>query len=121
MNRCEYCRLPQEALPWARFQVEHIRAKQHRGNDEPENLAFACRKCNLFKGPNLASIDPETEQLVALFHPRLDNWTEHFALEEHAIVGLTPTGRATVLLLEMNDPDRVLLRAELIALGMDVV
>ncbi len=120
-NRCEYCRLPQDALPWARFQIEHIRARQHRGNDELENLALACRKCNLHKGPNLASIDPETEQLAPLFHPRLDIWTEHFALTDYRIVGRTAVGRATAALLKMNDQDRVHLRAELINLGVEVV
>ncbi|WP_390843382.1 HNH endonuclease [Anatilimnocola floriformis] len=119
-NRCEYCHLPQDALPWARFQIEHIRAKQHRGNDEPENLAVACRKCNLHKGPNLSSIDPETDELVPLFNPRLDSWSEHFRLVENQIVGLTAIGRATSVLLEMNDQDRIQLRAELTSQGMDL-
>jgi hypothetical protein len=79
-QQCEYCHIPQDALPWASFHVEHIRARQHRGGDDPDNLALACRRCNLHKGPNLSSIDPQTGQLVPLFHPRLDVWSEHFAL-----------------------------------------
>jgi hypothetical protein len=120
-NRCEYCRLPQQALPWARFQIEHIRARQHRGSDDPENLALACRKCNLHKGPNLTSIDPDTEQLTQLFNPRVDTWTDHFVLVDHQIIGQTFVGRATVALLQMNDKERVQLRRELAALGIDVI
>ena len=120
-GRCEYCRLPQQALPWARFHVEHIRARQHGGSDDLENLALACRRCNAQKGPNLAAIDPVTGLLRALFNPRADHWMEHFSLSDHRIVGLTEVGRATVSLLNMNDPDRVQLRAELAALGEDMI
>lgn len=62
---CEYCRLPQEAAPVAAFQVEHIRAKQHHGDDSPANLALACPRCNLFKGPNLSAIDPDSGEVSA--------------------------------------------------------
>ncbi len=116
-NVCEYCRISQEALPWARFHIEHIRARQHRGTDDPGNLALACRRCNSHKGPNLTSIDPATEKLAPLYHPRTDPWDDHFALSGHRIIGLTPTGRATVVLLHRNAPDRIQLRAELSAGG----
>ncbi len=41
-ERCEYCRLPQSALPLARFHIEHVIARQHRGGDGPGNLALSC-------------------------------------------------------------------------------
>lgn len=75
---CEYCRLPQLALP-ASLQIEHIIAKQHRGTDESENLALSCPYCNRYKGPNLSSIDPETGELAPLFNPRRDVWDDHFS------------------------------------------
>jgi hypothetical protein len=120
-SRCEYCRIPQDALPWSKFHVEHIRARQHGGTDELENLALACRRCNFCKGPNLSSIDPETQTLARLFNPRTNRWSEHFALQEHRIIGLTEIGRATSTLLDMNDPDRVQLRAELVAMGINPI
>jgi hypothetical protein len=60
----------------------------------------------LRKGPNLTGIDPETREVVRLFHPRRDRWFEHFAYEEQYVVGTTSVGRTTVSLLEMNDPER---------------
>ncbi len=75
---CEYCRLKQQHLPFARFQIEHIRPKKHRGTDDASNLALACDRCNSHKGPNLAGIDPQTEQVTELFNPRKHSWEEHF-------------------------------------------
>ena len=110
---CEYCRLPQEAAPVASFQVEHIRAKQHHGDDRLENLALACPRCNLFKGPNLSAIDPDSDEVVLVFNPREQNWDDHFEIIGFHILGQTPCGRATVSLLQMNEELRVDARREL--------
>jgi hypothetical protein len=69
--------------------------------------------CNLHKGSNLTGIDPETGALVALFHPRRAIWAAHFVLRDALMVGVTPTGRTTVRVLNMNAADRVQLRREL--------
>jgi 5-methylcytosine-specific restriction endonuclease McrA len=92
------------------FHVEHIVAKQHGGSDDPAGLALACDRCNGHKGPNLTTIDPESGGLVSLFHPRKDSWEDHFALRDGYVYGVTPVGRATVRLLNMNAPRRVELR-----------
>jgi 5-methylcytosine-specific restriction endonuclease McrA len=112
-ERCEYCRLPQSALPFATFHVEHVIAIQHGGSDEDLNLALACDRCNAFKGSNLSGVDPETESIVRLFNRRSDTWQDHFVAEGTTIVGRTVTGRATVHLLQMNARRRQQLRAEL--------
>jgi len=116
-SQCEYCHLPQSAAPVARFQIEHIRAKQHGGQTIDENLALACPRCNAYKGPNLTAVDSETDQIVSVFHPRSQNWDDHFRLGGSEILGLTPTGRATVRLLHMNDDNRIEARAGLLARG----
>ncbi len=111
-DRCEYCRLPQDAVEIT-FHVEHVIARQHGGTDSLENLALACDRCNLHKGPNLTAIDPASGAVVHLFNPRRDAWDDHFWFDAAVIEGLTPTGRATARLLEMNSPRRVALRASL--------
>jgi hypothetical protein len=73
-------------------------------------LALACDRCNAHKGPNLTSIDLDTRTVAALFNPRGDAWSDHFVVRGGHILGLTPTGRATVRLLTMNAPRRVELR-----------
>ncbi len=113
---CEYCRLPQFSSRYVRFHIEHIIALQHGGASDAENLALACGYCNYHKGPNIAGLDPETNQLLRLFHPRSDSWDDHFAWDG-TTVGLTPIGRTTVELLGMNDWQRVELRENLFALG----
>jgi HNH endonuclease len=116
-QRCEYCRLPQSASA-LRFHIEHIIARQHGGTDDPANLALACPECNYQKGPNLSSIDPDTGKVTPLFHPRRDQWAEHFVRDDARIVGKSPTGRTTVWLLEMNTGDRLRWREMLLHLGL---
>ena len=82
-----------------------------------ENLAWACIFCNLYKGPNLASFDPDTGELTRLFNPRLDRWYEHFRLDGARIAGLTPVGRTSIWLLEMNSEILFSLRASLMREG----
>jgi hypothetical protein len=115
-NRCEYC-LIRQAHYESTLHVEHIVSKQHRGTDDPDNLALACNHCNFHKGPNLTGIDPDSGQIVPLFNPRLHSWADHFQLQGAWIVGLTPTGQATVYVLAMNASHLIDLRRDLLALG----
>ena len=111
--RCEYCRLPDFAMAPEEFHVEHIIPRKHRGEDGIDNLAWACIFCNLYKGPNLASFDPDTGELPRLFNPRRERWDEHFQMVSSGVVGLTPVGRTTVWLVEMNSEILTSLRASL--------
>lgn len=111
-ERCEYCLMREAWEPYFTYHVEHIIALQHKGDDSPENLALACHHCNLIKGPNLTSVDPNTNEVTRLFHPRTQQWGDHFHHLAGAIVGLTPIGRTTVFLLEMNALQRIELRQE---------
>lgn len=114
--RCEYCHLP-EILSDLGHVIDHVRAQQHRGATVPENLASACGRCNLSKGPNLTGIDPETDQITTLFNPRADVWAEHFRWNGAVLAGLTAIGRTTVEVLAINHPRRIALRRTLISLG----
>jgi HNH endonuclease len=75
--RCEYCHLAEvhSILP---FELEHIIAEKHGGESIADNLAWACRYCNVYKGSNIAGVDPITQQIVPLYHPRRERWDEHF-------------------------------------------
>ena len=111
-DRCEYCTLPQSAVPLVRFHIEHIIALKHGGNDEDTNLALACFHCNVHKGSNIAGIDPETGELMELFNPRTQHWHNHFTVDNDLILGLTSHGRTTVDVLKMNGEDLRALRRE---------
>src|SRR2546423_8290634 len=73
-NRCEYCLLHQDDSPLAVLHVEHIIPKKHGGSDALDNLPLACIDCNIYKGPNLTGIDPQTNEVIELFHPRHHRW-----------------------------------------------
>jgi len=110
-NACEYCGLHQDDSPLAALHVEHIIPKVHGGSDDFDNLALACIDCNLHKGTNLTGIDPETNKVTELFHPRRQDWTEHFGSEGVYLVGRTATGRTTIRVLNMNSEDQVAMRS----------
>ena len=114
---CEYCRMPQEFDPLP-FQIDHIIARKHGGAATVENLALACFPCNNHKGPNIAGIDPVTEEITRLFHPRRDDWPEHFMWHGPDLFGQTPIGRTTVAVLSINLPRRVMLRRALTEEGV---
>lgn len=103
---CEYCLFP-SALAFVGHEVDHVVALKHGGATTLDNLALSCVLCNKHKGSDLASLDPDTAQIVALYSPRRHRWSEHFKLTEAVIVPLSPTGRATARLLRFNHPDRL--------------
>ena len=115
-GRCEYCQLHEDDSG-LRHQPDHVIAIKHRGPTVESNLAYSCAMCNSFKGTDLSSVDSATGSLVRLFNPRLDDWPTHFEIIGGRIVGLTPEGRVTVELLQMNRPDMVQLRRFLAAAG----
>lgn len=115
-ERCEYCGLPgREAFH--PHQLDHIIPRQHGGGDADDNLALCCVVCNRYKGTNLATLDPDTGELVGFYHPRRHTWDGHFRLDDGEIVGLTPEGRATVFIFRLNDVVRVAQRRALVRQG----
>jgi hypothetical protein len=68
-------------------------------------------------GSDLGSIDPETKQLTPFFHPRLQQWSEHFQLNGGMIIPLTPAGRVTTKILQFNLDERILEREQLSSIG----
>jgi HNH endonuclease len=110
-ERCEYCLIAEIFI--SPHEPDHIIAVQHRGPTSAENLALACFDCNRRKGPNISSVDPISGQIIPLFNPRRDIWQDHFQLDGARIVGVSPAGRATIELLDFNNPIRILIRKEL--------
>lgn len=117
-TRCEYCHLPAQ-FAYHTHEIDHIYAEKHGGTTQIDNLCLSCADCNRHKGSNLCSLDPQTGQIVALFHPRHQVWRDHFRLLETGIIApLTNYGRVTAQVLRFNRLDLTIDRARLIALGL---
>lgn len=103
-GRCEYCHRYKVLLGDTFFEVEHIVPRSKGGFTIPQNLAFACRRCNLFKSDVVSKFDDRTAKCAPLFNPRTDDWSNHFRRSRDLlrIYGRTATGRVTVELLKMN-------------------
>jgi hypothetical protein len=116
---CEYCKFPFEYSHDA-FHYDHIIPPDKGGTEELDNIAYACDRCNSKKWTRIEWNDPDTGQLTPLFHPRKDIWGEHFSWNHDIslVNGLTPKGKATIFLLEMNRPGLINVRKALYAYGI---
>jgi hypothetical protein len=120
---CEYCLIHEEDTGYfLRIRtphIDHVISKKHGGATHEDNLALACVPCSLNKGYDIASIVPETGDLVRLFNPRRDFWSDHFLLGSDGItiVPLTLIGEATCRILKMNDSTRLQERQALRGVG----
>ena len=117
-NRCEYCQSHQEYV-MGQLQIDHITPVAKGGANAIDNLCLACELCNQYKWTRTDGLDPQTRQRVPLFHPRRDTWSEHFAWSADGteILGLTPCGRATVSVLQLNNLLAVMVRKNWVKAG----
>jgi hypothetical protein len=108
---CAYC-LTAHALMPVTFECEHIIPRSAGGQTVFENLCLACPMCNRYKSNRQKVADPQTQEIVSLFHPHLQVWIEHFAWNEDSteIIGVTAVGRTTIFALKMNRPELIRVR-----------
>ncbi len=118
-HRCKYCRAPEVVFNFP-FEVEHIMPRSQQGGDELENLALACRSCNLRKGMRASGFVPDSDTEIRFFHPRRDRWSEHFQAETNSgqIVGKTLIGEVTANYLAINSPTQIAARQLWMRLGL---
>jgi hypothetical protein len=119
-NRCEYCTLSQESQV-ATFPVDHIIPVALGGKTELDNLACACPRCNAQKWTHVEAQDVVSGNRVPIFNPRSQAWDDHFRWSQSnpvVLEPLTPTGRATVALLDLNSPQHLRVRQWLAALRL---
>lgn len=117
-HRCGYC-LTQETVVGVPMEIDHIVPTSLDGPTIEENLWLACSSCNEYKGAQVTGRDPETESIANLFNPREQSWSEHFVWTRRGdrVVGMTPTGRATIAILRLNRPLLVQARRRWVTAG----
>jgi len=117
-RRCAYCQTA-ETNTGHPMTVDHIMPRSLGGLTIFDNLCFACRSCNQFKGQTITAADPLTGKIVPLYHPRQQTWSKHFAWTESGILlmGLTEVGRATIIALKINNPVIVDARSRWVSVG----
>jgi hypothetical protein len=116
---CEYCLLHEDDTLFG-CEVDHVISEKHGGPTHTDNLAYACMSCNRNKGSDISSLVPGTVHLTRFFHPRQDQWRDHFHLDSGdgiTIVSLTEVGEATARIFGFNTPDRLLERQALLLAG----
>ncbi len=118
-NCCEYC-FAQAKYSADIFSIEHIIPISMGGLSELYNLALSCQRCNNHKYIATSAVDPATGSFALLYNPRVDIWVEHFLWSNYytEIVGISPTGRATVNRLQLNREGLINLRQLLFAVDL---
>lgn len=107
--RCEYCLQP-DLFAYISHQIDHIISIKHGGENNLDNLAYACFQCNVNKGSDIGTVLLPDRTLIRLYNPRIDYWHDHFEIENGVIYAKTPIGQATIKILDFNDVDRILER-----------
>ncbi len=113
---CEYCRLHEDDsfLP---FEVDRIVSLKHGGGNEPGNLAYTCPHCTQHKGTDLVTFLSNYQDIVPLFNPRTEVWRTCFWVENGVIYPQTRSAEATIKLLKLNEPERIIQRQILMEIG----
>lgn len=92
-------------------------AETHGGQTALDNWALSCTVCHRRTDCDIGSVAPETGNLVPLFNPRPQPWSDHFRLAGAYLVGSTDVGRTTVAFLQLRAVERLMERGVLIRAG----
>ena len=88
-----------------------------RANHHCEYYTAACIRTIRYKGSDMTTFLDNYQDVVSLFNPRFESWHDHFRCVDGEIIAKTRVGRASVKLLRVNEPDRLILRQLLAQLG----
>jgi len=73
--------------------------------------------CNRHKGPNIAGRHPATGDIVRLFHPRSDRWSDNFEWDGAILSAKSDVGLVTIQVLAINEADFAAVRLALMQEG----
>ncbi len=103
---CEFCTVA-ETDTGGELTLDHFHPKAKGGTDEPENLLYACMRCNLHK----ADYWPIHSDDLPLWNPRQEPMAAHLLiLTDGTLYPTTPVGEFTIARLRLNRPPLVAYR-----------
>lgn len=114
---CEYCQSSKKVI--TTLEIDHIVPVHLDGRTDGDNLCLCCRGCNKYKKTTTEAIDPDTQTIQSLFHPRQHHWHDHFQWDDTGtlLIGLTPIGRVTIIQLKMNRSEMIISRQLWVSAG----
>jgi hypothetical protein len=105
---CGYCGIS-EIDAGSELEIDHFCPIIHGGDDEWDNLVYACPACNRNKASYWPS--PDTPPHMLLLHPLTDDLNIHLTLlQDGYLAGLTPRGWFHIEWLHLNRPQLVTMR-----------
>ncbi len=102
-HRCEFCGV-HETDAGGELTVDHYRPGSRGGTDHPDNLIYACSRCNLYKHDYW----PESADVPRLWNPRRESLSAHFVERpDGTLEPRSSTGAFTLRKLRLNRPQLV--------------
>ncbi len=104
---CGYCGVT-EVDVGGELTIDHYRPRSAGGDDDEDNLVYACARCNQYKGDFWPDSDC-VARLQRVLHPMLDDLTAHLIEDEQTghMRELSETGRFHIALLRLNRPQLI--------------
>lgn len=104
---CGYCGVTETAVG-GELTVDHYQPRAVGGDDDDDNLVYACVKCNQYKG----EFWPDSDDVAhgrRVLHPLLDDLAVHLTEDEHTghLQPSTDIGQFHIALLRLNRPQLV--------------
>ncbi|MGR2997912.1 MULTISPECIES: HNH endonuclease [Vibrio] len=103
-DKCAFCetKITEESKY---LEVEHFHHKDLYKDEvvEWDNLLPSCKKCNATKGDHDTKVEP-------IINPCVQDPREHLKIWQYRIKGKTSLGKMTVSVLNLNEPDRLVLK-----------
>ena len=104
--RCGYCGVSEQDTG-ATLTFDHYKPRIAGGDDDLDNLVYACHACNEYKG------DYWQDGPVRLLHPLLDDLSKHVQEEPNGtLMALDPSGTVYISQLQLNRPPLIAHRLE---------
>jgi len=95
---CEYCDVG-ESETRGLLTVDHYKPESRGGSSDPNNLVYACFRCNLYKSARWHNSPDD----VPIWNPRESHRSEHMVeLPDGRMLALTDSGRVTITALRLN-------------------
>jgi hypothetical protein len=99
--------MPSPSLKYSKFPSDIYYLKDVDGHNNRRSTAMGRDRCNLHKADRISVTSSVNGDVIPLFNPRLDDWSNHFEWDDYTLVSKSEIGRVTIQALDLNHDRRI--------------